>query len=131
MFNIFKKVVFSFEKGSNGQSHCFSGSHHLQTCIQAVFSTAASSQRFSFFTVSLVSLVRWPNSRNQREHFWNLGLQIAGKCIFLDFFLILRLCWGSWLERFLALSFMSFCTYLNQSIRRIREKNGKFFQYVS
>ena len=97
-----------------------------QNFIQALLSTAIFSQRFSFFTVCLV---QWPmgcpQGRHQRKNFWNLGLQIAGKFIFLIFFWNFRVSWGvlriSWLERYIQLSFMHVCKYLNQRVRIIGE----------
>ena len=47
----------------------------------------------------------------------------------------LRVLWGffnkSWVERYIQLSFTHVCNYLNQSITRISEKNGKSFKGVS
>ena len=37
----------------------------------------------------------------------------------------------SWLERYIQLSFMHVCKYLNQKARRIDELNGKSFNNVS
>ena len=83
----------------------------LQAFIQALLSTAVLPQRFRFFTVCLVY---WLHDRHQRNKFRNLGLQIAGKCIFLG---ILRVLQGvlkrSLLERFIELFFMSVYKYLN------------------
>ena len=51
------------------------------------------------------------------------------------FFLNFRVLWGvlrkSGLERYIKLSFMHVCKYLNQRIRGIREQNGKSFKGVS
>ena len=65
----------------------------------------------------------WSLGRYQRDHFSNLGLQISGKCIFLDFYWNFRVSWRvlkrNWLERYIQLCFMCVCKYLNQGVRGI------------
>ena len=53
---------------------------------------------------------------------------------FLDFAWNFRVLWGvlkkGRLERYIELSFMCVCQYLNQRVRRIGEQNGKFSKGV-
>ena len=60
-----------------------------QAFIQALLSTAVFPQRLSFFPTYLVQWLRgvtpWWTTKGD---FWNLGLQITVKCIFLGFFFL-------------------------------------------
>ena len=99
----------------------------------STFSATVFFQKFSFLTVYLVQGLRWVASiTHRRKIFWNLGLQIAGKCIFLGFPWNFRVLWAvlkkNWLERYIQLSSMRIRKLLNQRVREIGEQNGKFFQ---
>ena len=96
---------------------------HQQAFIQALLCTEVSPQRFNFFTICLVQWLRgvgWAHGRHRRENFWNLDLQIAGKCFFFDFSWNFRVSWGVLkkreVERYIQLSFMHACKYLNQRV---------------
>ena len=56
------------------------------------------------------------------DNFWNLGLHFF---FLLDFSENIKVLWGvlkkSWLERYLQLSFMHVCKYLNHRLRKIGE----------
>ena len=88
------------------------------------------SQRFSFFTVCLVQWLHgvapwWtPNGKL----LWNLGLESAESQNFRVLSGILR---KGYLERYMQISFMRVCKYLNQGVRRIVEQNGKSFKGFS
>ena len=67
----------------------------------------------------------WPHGRHWREYVWNLGLQTARKCIFIDFS-------GNFIVYlYIQVSFMYVCKYLNQRVRRIGKYHGKFSKAIS
>ena len=80
--------------------------------------------------------VGWSQGRHQWDNFWNLGLLIAGKCIFLELFLeFYRVSCGvlmkSWLESYMQLSFMHVCKYLNQkSKKKEKTKQMKKLSFI-
>ena len=72
--------------------------------------------------------MKWSHGRHRKENFWDLGLQIAQKYIFLGFF------FGSFEEKLTRKIHTTLlyarCKHLNQRVRRIDRLNGKSFKAV-
>ena len=66
------------------ESCCHSNYRYLQQRLYRLLSKNFSVQ--SFFPKDWVSLMFAESVEHRGEHFWNLGLQIAGKCISDTFF---------------------------------------------
>ena len=107
-----------------------------QAFIQALLSTSAFPQKFSFFTVSLV-LWRGPMVDTERKY---LKFRSANRwkifCFFFIFVGILEFYGEFWRkvyrrDTYNFLLCVRVCKYLNQRAKRIGEKNGKSFKSVS
>ena len=91
-----------------------------------VYSRISPKIQFLECFLSSVAPLCGPMLDTEGKCFWNLGLQIAGKCIFVRFFLKLWRFWAvlkkSCLERCIQLpSFIRVWKNLNQRVRKIGE----------
>ena len=101
---VFRLGVEGEAGGGDELSSCVSGDG-VDGGVELDFFWRFGSKHFFHFVLVVFAFVSVHFCRHQRENFVNLGLQIAEKFIFLEFFWNFRVLWGvlkkSWPKRYM------------------------------
>ena len=102
-----------------------------QAFTQALFSFYPRDSVSLLFS-SFIGSVRWPHGIRRSKKSWNVGLQIAGKCIFLGFSWSFRDFMGSFeekLTRKIHTTFLYACLFVSKP-KSLKKRWIEFFKHM-